>query len=53
MLAAIARKFLERAYETIGDHPSIMMGLGRAYLEEGKFEQGNALIRQALDKTAA
>lgn len=48
-----ARKFLERAYETIGDHPSIMMGLGRAYLEEGKFEQGNALIRQALDKTAA
>ncbi|MEI8025472.1 MAG: tetratricopeptide repeat protein [Pseudomonadota bacterium] len=48
-----ARKFLERAYETMGDHPSIMMGLGRAYLEEGKFDQGNALIRRALDKTAA
>ena len=48
-----ARKFLERAYETIGDHPSIMMGLGRAYLEEGKFDQGNALIKQALGKTAA
>jgi hypothetical protein len=30
-----------------------MMGLWPAYLEEDKFEQGNALIRQALDKTAA
>jgi hypothetical protein len=29
------------------------MGLGRAYIEEGKYEKGNNLIKLALDKTAA
>lgn len=48
-----ARIFLERVHETVGDHPSILMGLGRAYIEEGKYEKGNNLIKLALDKTAA
>lgn len=48
-----ARQFLERVHETIGDHPSILMGLGRVYIEEGKYEKGNDLIKLALDKTAS
>lgn len=48
-----ATKFLERVYETMGDHPSLMMGLGKAYLDDGKYELGNKLIREALGKTAS
>jgi len=48
-----ALKFLERIHETVGDHPSLMLGLGKAYLDEGKYELGNKLIRDALEKTAS
>jgi tetratricopeptide (TPR) repeat protein len=39
---------LNRALEVIGDHQTLMMALGQAYLSAGKHDEGQELLRRAL-----
>ncbi|MBM4251311.1 MAG: glycosyltransferase [Deltaproteobacteria bacterium] len=39
---------LNRALEVIGEHQTLMMALGQAYLSAGKHDEGQELLRRAL-----
>jgi tetratricopeptide (TPR) repeat protein len=45
---SIAIEVLNRALEVTGDHQTLMMALGQAYLSAGKHDEGQELLRRAL-----